>query len=138
PETGREWGYDIVQMEISTRDQPPRSPGRISDDWLDPRPALIRHQRSEVSEHKTSSELVRNSSVQATTELAKLADMAANQIESAAATRAPHRFRYLIDIVILVAVVFGIEGVAIAVYTPKNMQSGLVFDAAIQMLQVLI
>src|SRR4029077_6671611 len=46
--------------------------------------------------------------------------------------------RYLIDIVILVAVVFGIEGVAVAVYTPKNMQSGLVFDAAIQMFQVLI
>jgi membrane protease YdiL (CAAX protease family) len=64
--------------------------------------------------------------------------MAANQIESAAATRAPHRFRYLIDIVILVAVVFGTEGVAVAVYTPKNMQSGLVFDAAIQMFQVLI
>jgi len=64
--------------------------------------------------------------------------MTQDQIESAAATRAPHRFRYLIDIVILVAVVFGIEGVAVAVYTPKNMQSGLVFDAAIQMFQVLI
>jgi len=64
--------------------------------------------------------------------------MTQDQIESAAATRALHRFRYLIDIVILVAVVFGIEGVAVAVYTPKNMQSGLVFDAAIQMFQVLI
>ena len=64
--------------------------------------------------------------------------MANNQLEPAAAARGPRRFRYLIDIVILVAVVFGIEGVAVAVYTPKNMQSGLVFDAAIQMFQVLI
>jgi len=64
--------------------------------------------------------------------------MAENQIEPVAATRSPRRFRYLIDIVILVAVVFGIEGAAVAVYTPKNMQSGLVFDAAIQMFQVLI
>src|SRR5438477_11151155 len=64
--------------------------------------------------------------------------MAKNQIEPAAAARSPRRVRYLIDIVILVAVVFGIEGAAVAVYTPKNMQSGLVFDAAIQMFQVLI
>jgi len=64
--------------------------------------------------------------------------MAANQTEPAAATRSPRRFRYLIDIVILVAVVFGIEAAAAAVYTPKNMQSAFVFDAAIQMFQVLI
>jgi CAAX protease family protein len=64
--------------------------------------------------------------------------MADNQIGPVAATPTPRRVRYLIDIVILVAVVFGIEGVAVAVYTPKNMQSGLVFDAAIQMFQVLI
>jgi membrane protease YdiL (CAAX protease family) len=64
--------------------------------------------------------------------------MAQDQIESASASRSPRRFRYLIDIVILVAVVFGIEAAAVAVYTPKNMQSGLVFDAAIQMFQVLI
>src|SRR6266404_7472043 len=48
PRTGRECGDDIVQLEISTRHQPPRSPGRISDDWLEPRTALIRGQRSEV------------------------------------------------------------------------------------------
>jgi membrane protease YdiL (CAAX protease family) len=64
--------------------------------------------------------------------------MTQDQIESAGASRSPRRFRYLIDIVILVAVVFGIEAAAVAVYTPKNMQSGLVFDAAIQMFQVLI
>ena len=64
--------------------------------------------------------------------------MTQDQIGSAGASRTPRRFRYLIDIVILVAVVFGIEGAAVAVYTPKNMQSGLVFDAAIQMFQVLI
>ncbi len=64
--------------------------------------------------------------------------MTRDQIESAGESRSPRRFRYLIDIVILVAVVFGIEGAAVAVYTPKNMRSGLVFDAAIQMFQVLI
>jgi len=64
--------------------------------------------------------------------------MAENQIEPAAATRTPLRVRYLIDIVVLVAVVFGIEAAATAVYTPKNMQSAFVFDAAIQMFQVLI
>jgi len=64
--------------------------------------------------------------------------MTRDQIESAGESRSPRRFRYLIDIVILVAVVFGIEGAAVAVYAPKNMQSGLVFDAAIQMFQVLI
>ena len=64
--------------------------------------------------------------------------MTQDQIGSAGASRTPRRFRYLIDIVILVAVVFGIEGAAVAVYTPKNMQSGLVFDATIQMFQVLI
>src|SRR5438128_10993909 len=46
--TGRECGDDIVQLEISTRHQPPRSPGRISDDWLEPRTALTRHRRPEL------------------------------------------------------------------------------------------
>jgi len=64
--------------------------------------------------------------------------MAENQIEPVAATRSPRRIRYLIDIVILVAVVFGIEAAATAVYTRKNMESAFVFDAAIQMFQVLI
>src|SRR5438046_8078055 len=64
--------------------------------------------------------------------------MAKNQIEPVVATPTPRRIRYLIDIVILVAVVFGIEAAATAVYTPKNMQSAFVFDAAIQMFQVLI
>jgi membrane protease YdiL (CAAX protease family) len=63
--------------------------------------------------------------------------MANNQLE-AAATRGPRRFRYLIDIVVLVAVVFGLEAAAEAIYTPKSMEAGFAFGLAIQMLEVLI
>jgi len=55
-----------------------------------------------------------------------------------AASRSPHRYRYLIDIVILIAVVFGLEVIAEAIYTPKTMESRFVFGGAIQMLEVLI
>jgi len=61
-----------------------------------------------------------------------------NQIEPAAMAHGPHRFRYLIDIVILVAVVFGLETAAEAIYKPKSMESGFVFGGAIQMLEVLV
>jgi membrane protease YdiL (CAAX protease family) len=56
--------------------------------------------------------------------------MAVNQIEVAAATRAPHRFRYLIDIVALVAVTFLLDAVVGAfVQVSVNMRTGFVFDA---------
>src|SRR5207302_6072766 len=53
PRTGRECSDDIVQLEISARHQPPRSPGRISDDWLEPRTALIRDQRPETRDQRS-------------------------------------------------------------------------------------
>jgi membrane protease YdiL (CAAX protease family) len=59
-----------------------------------------------------------------------------NQIEQAAMAPGPRRFRYLIDIVILVAVVFGLETAAEAIYTPKSMESRLIFGLSVQMLQV--
>jgi membrane protease YdiL (CAAX protease family) len=49
-----------------------------------------------------------------------------------------NRFRYLIDIVALVAVVFGIEAAAEAIYTPKSMESRYVYGLAIQMLEVIV
>ena len=61
-----------------------------------------------------------------------------NQIEPAATARSPHRFRYLIDIVVLIAVVFGLELAAEAIYTPKSMEARYVFGGAIQMLEVLV
>jgi len=61
-----------------------------------------------------------------------------NQIEPAATARSPRQFRYLIDIVILIAVVFGLEAAAEAFYTPKSMESGFVFGGAIQMLEVVV
>jgi membrane protease YdiL (CAAX protease family) len=64
--------------------------------------------------------------------------MAENQIEPAAATRSPRRVRYLIDIVVLIALVFGLEAAAEAIYTPKSMEAGFAFGLAIQMLEVLI
>jgi len=52
-----------------------------------------------------------------------------NQIEPAA-TRGPHRYRYLIDIVALVAVTFLLDVVVEAfVNVPVNLRVGLVFDA---------
>src|SRR5207244_13242096 len=35
PRTGRECGDDVVQLEISTRHQPPRFPGSLSNDWME-------------------------------------------------------------------------------------------------------
>jgi membrane protease YdiL (CAAX protease family) len=61
-----------------------------------------------------------------------------NQTEPAATIRSPRRFRYLIDIVVLVAVVFGLEIAAEAIYTPKSMELRFVFGGTIQMLEVLI
>src|SRR6202011_4486603 len=50
PRTGRECGDDIVHLEISTRREPPRSPGRISSDWLEPRSALAAENRRQGRE----------------------------------------------------------------------------------------
>jgi membrane protease YdiL (CAAX protease family) len=61
-----------------------------------------------------------------------------NQTEPAATIRSPRRFRYLIDIVVLIAVVFGLEIAAEAIYTPKSMELRFVFGGTIQMLEVLI
>jgi membrane protease YdiL (CAAX protease family) len=61
-----------------------------------------------------------------------------NQIEAAATARGPRRFRYLIDIVVLIAVVFGLEAGAEAIYTLKSMESRFVFGGAVQMLEVLV
>src|SRR5438046_10659158 len=61
--------------------------------------------------------------------------MAENQIEPAAATRTPRRVRYLIDIVVLIALVFGLEAAAEAAYTPKSMQARFVYGGAVQMLE---
>jgi len=61
-----------------------------------------------------------------------------NQLEPAATAHGPRRFRYLIDIVVLIAVVFGLEAGAEAIYTPNSMESRFVFGGAIQMLEVLV
>jgi uncharacterized protein len=50
----------------------------------------------------------------------------------------PKRSRYLIDIVVLIAVVFGLEMIAEAIYTPKTIEAGYVFALILQMLEVLI
>src|SRR5712692_2623533 len=62
----------------------------------------------------------------------------ADQIESDGAIRRPHRFRYLIDIVVLIVATLGFDAAFVALYTPKNMQSAFVFEAAVQMLLVVI
>ena len=64
--------------------------------------------------------------------------MAENQIEPAATTRSPRRVRYLIDIVVLIALVFGLEAAAEAAYTPKSMQASFVYGGAVQMLEVVV
>jgi CAAX protease family protein len=50
----------------------------------------------------------------------------------------PRRFRYLIDIIILIAVIVGLELIADVIYTPKTMESQFVFGGIIRILQVLI
>lgn len=67
-----------------------------------------------------------------------MSDVTENQIESAATPRATHRYRYLIDIVVLIAAVFGIEVAGEAIYTAKSLEARFGFGLAIQMLEVLI
>jgi hypothetical protein len=56
--------------------------------------------------------------------------MTANQIASAEMIRRPDRWRYLIDIVVLVAVTFLLDAVLGAfIHMPINLEKGLVLDA---------
>jgi len=48
----------------------------------------------------------------------------------------PPWFRYLIDIVILITAVFGLEAAAEAIYAPKSMEAGYTFGLIVQMLQI--
>jgi uncharacterized protein len=62
--------------------------------------------------------------------------MTDNQDETRAEIRKVHRFRYLIDIVALVAVALGLEIGLDAVYVPKTLQSQFAFGAAAQLFVV--
>lgn len=53
-------------------------------------------------------------------------------------TSTARRYRYFIDIVVLIAAVFGLEIAAEAIYTPKSMEARFAFGLTIQMLEVLI
>jgi membrane protease YdiL (CAAX protease family) len=53
-------------------------------------------------------------------------------------TSTARRYRYFIDIVVLIAAVFGLEIAAQAIYTPKTMEGGYGFGLIIQMLEVVI
>src|SRR5438132_7997084 len=64
--------------------------------------------------------------------------MANDQLDAATASHKPPRFRYLIDIVVLIAAVFGLENAAEAIYTPRTIESGYLFGLVIQMLEVSI
>ncbi len=61
------------------------------------------------------------------------------QIEPAAATRSPLRFRYLIDIIALVAMTFLLDVIVGAfVNVPVNLRAGFVFDAIGKLLLIAI
>src|SRR5438132_12695470 len=63
--------------------------------------------------------------------------MTENQIEGAGGSRRPPRWRYLIDIVALVAVTFLLDAVLGAfISVPINLEKGFVFDAIGKMLLV--
>jgi hypothetical protein len=65
--------------------------------------------------------------------------MTENQIEGAGENRAPRRWRYLIDIVVLVAVTFLLDAVVGAfVSVPMNLEKGFVLDAIGKMLLVAV
>ncbi len=48
------------------------------------------------------------------------------------------RYRYFIDIVVLIAVLLGIDAAAAAVYTPKTIEGGYVFALVVQMFEVAV
>ncbi|HWY40154.1 MAG TPA: type II CAAX endopeptidase family protein [Chthoniobacterales bacterium] len=53
-------------------------------------------------------------------------------------TSTARRYRYFIDIVVLIAAVFGLEIAAQAIYTPKTMEGGYGLALIIQMLEIVI
>ncbi len=53
-------------------------------------------------------------------------------------TSTARRYRYFIDIVILIAVVFGLEIAAEAVYTPKTIEGGYIFGLTVQLLEIVV
>src|SRR5213080_5176449 len=65
--------------------------------------------------------------------------MTENQIEHTGGIRGPRRFRYLIDIIVLVAVTFLLDAVLGAfVSVPMNLEKGFVLDAIGKMLLVAV
>src|SRR5207248_2731731 len=63
--------------------------------------------------------------------------MTVSQIEATEGTRRPHRWRYLIDIVVLVAVTFLLDALLGAfIPMPINLERGFVFDAIGKLLLV--
>src|SRR2546423_4120015 len=63
--------------------------------------------------------------------------MSQSQLGASETTRSPRRWRYLIDIVVLVAVTFLLDAVLGAfVHVPINLQIGFVLDAVGKMLLV--
>jgi membrane protease YdiL (CAAX protease family) len=63
--------------------------------------------------------------------------MAESQVEATAGSRTPRRWRYLIDIIVLVAVTFLLDAVLSAfIPAPINLEKGFVFDAIGKMLLV--
>ena len=59
-----------------------------------------------------------------------------NEVECATGKLIPQRFRYLIDILLLIVAVFGLEVAADAIYAPKSMEAGYTLGLVVQMLQV--
>jgi membrane protease YdiL (CAAX protease family) len=57
---------------------------------------------------------------------------------NAVQTSTARRYRYFLDIIILIAAVFGLEIAAEAIYTPKTMEGNFAFGLIVQMLQVLV
>ena len=48
------------------------------------------------------------------------------------------RYRYFIDIIVLIAVLLGIDAAAAAIYTPKTIEGGYVFALVVQMFEVAV
>ena len=64
--------------------------------------------------------------------------MAATQTSPNRNVGSLRRFRYLLDIVILIVAVFALEAAFAAVYSPKSMKVAFTLDALVQMVQVAV
>ena len=53
-------------------------------------------------------------------------------------TSTARRYRYFIDIVVLIAVLLGLDAAAAAIYTPKTIEGGYVFALVVQMFEVAV